>query len=230
MSGAMSRSVATKFMFFCIGVSVMAIIWSMAGSLSRSREAREEASRVHTATLGGVPVLVPTPAGAVLQKNAESPVPGLHLRLVFSRTRTGRNPLVHIFAFTELDEMTGEEFGAEEFADYKEYMTEILNLSDAATMQDLVNERLNKPDARLEYDKYRILENTDDVFTIETMGRMVKDGKIMNAVVVESYGVVKRRLYRLAATSIAPADQQPAPILEPLRQWRQAIVDANNEQ
>lgn len=221
----MSRTVATKFMFACIGITVFLVLWAMSGTLSRGRETEDQI--IHSVTVGDTVLKVPTPKGMRLQKTPPSPLPEIKIHLVFAQgnpTITGMKML----ALTEMESTSQEEFGPEEFEDFKEFMKEVLNISGTEGLQEAANEQLSNQKARLEFEGHRIVEDSANFLTLEVQGKTIMDGKALRMRTLESFGLVNGRILRLVATAFVKPESTPPNIKPQLDEWWQSIIGANS--
>lgn len=222
MSGKMSRSLATKFMLACIAASVILVLWSMSGAVSRGR--RNEDGRLHAALLGGKPILVPTPSGARRGGFAPSPVPEIRFIMAFE---AGGGDLVKVFGLSEPVDPEIEVFDREVFQLLREYVAEEVTAARPGDMDMSFAAGDGHPAAETTVERARIVENADGVLTTATTGTVNVDGAVTNMRSLECLGLLKDRVYRLTATVRTKTGQTPPDLLDELRAWRKALHDAN---
>lgn len=211
MPGAMSRSLATKIMFFLMATFVAMVIWGVYNAASRKLDAMEEDARVHTAALGGVPILVPTPRGFTRIAPLPATIDDITVLLTFSGRRNGKDGS-RFLALTQLDSFADAQLEPEDFEAMKEAILEYIGFEDEADSAAPV----------------RIVENTEEALTLEIKGQLpVTDKPALATTAYESYSLVQAKLLRLTSVSIASGDQTPPDTLQPLREWRIAIQAAN---
>ena len=210
---------------------VLTAVVAAPGLVDWYREWRQ--ADVYSSMLGGVPVRVPRPAKTVKMEDHPRAVPAmarLKVHLAFMRVDRARRTAV-CYAFTELEEFTDMDFDAEAFGDWKEDAKETMQYADIDELEqnfkDLMRGR-NRA-ARVEIDSFSFIEDTDAALVGATVLRLTGLGEPLQIIILESFGVVQGKLYRLAVMSFAASEQTVGDLATLERNWRNAMLELNRE-
>ena len=218
-----------------IGVAVGLFVAVLVAAVVIGRVARyldeRESARVYDSTLGGVAVRIPNPPKAKKTDQFPNVSPDVKINIGFMRENRTKRTVIG-YAFTEFTELAEENFDSESFATWKDFMKMVMG--DAGVeginknIEDMLGAANSKPGG-VNVSEFAFIEDTDDALVCVTVSQLMEHTGAVNVVTLESFGVLKGKLYRLAVTGITPPGEKIDNLTTLERNWRAAILAANQD-